>query len=406
MYDVLVVGAGPTGSYVASRLAAAGRKVVVFEQNQRIGKATCCTGIVGKDCLDAFPVCSTAVLREARSARFFAPSGRCLRVEAATTQAYILDRLALDAALARSAQEQGAEYWLGSRVTDIVAADDSIHARVAVNGRSLNVRAKTAVIACGFGSRLSRNLGLGAHGDFAMGAQSQVETNGTQEVEVYFGSRTAPGFFAWVVPTSDNRALAGLLSRQHTGARLRCFLRSLVEQGKVASCQATISFGGVPLEPAHRTSGHRVLLVGDAAGQVKPTTGGGIYYGLLSAQVAADTLEEALRRNDFTATALARYDRGWRAMLSAELKAGRRARWFFERLNDRQIEWLFETAESRRIPERLAQSPDFCFDRHGRVIRRGARLLGLEGILGLLWSFVRNLPLNQVERGKLRPAAP
>jgi digeranylgeranylglycerophospholipid reductase len=388
LYDVIVVGGGPAGSYVADELATRGHRVVVLEQHKKVGKAACCSGIVGKDCLDAFPISRQVILREARAARFFAPSGRRLRVEKETTQAYIVDRLAFDAEIAGRAQTHGAEYCLDSPVTGISTTPDSARVQVKRNGRAVSVEGKTVVIASGFGSRLPQMLGFGRSGDFVMGAQAEVETRGTDEVEVYFGSHTAPGFFAWLVPTSENRALAGLLSRHHTGPYLRAFLRRLAEQGKIASPHATVSYGGIPLKPAPRTFSDRSIVVGDAAGQVKPTTGGGIYYGLLCARTAADTLHEAISNGDFSARALSAYEKKWKGLLSGELRTGRRARWLFERLNDRQIEHFFELAESRDIPGLLLDSADFSFDWHGKLITKGARYLGAGGVLSLLWSFV------------------
>ena len=389
MYDALIVGAGPAGSYLASRLAAWGHSVLVFEQHRSIGKATCCTGIVGKECLDAFPIGKRAVVREARSAKFLAPSGECLNLAKETTQAYIVDRAAFDAELARSAQMQGAEYLLGSRVRSITTTKDLARVEVKRNGRIMDFEGKTAVIASGFRSKLTQGIGLGKNGDFVMGAQAEVEAKEIDEVEVYFGSHVAPGFFAWLVPTSQGRALAGLLCRHHTGSYLRSFLDDLANQGKIASPDVTISYGGIPLRPLPRTSRERVIVVGDAAGQVKPTTGGGIYYGLLCAQIAADTLHQALCSYDFTAKALGSYEEKWRRRLSKELRIGRSARWLFEKLDDRQIEHLFRTARSKRIPELLLSSIDFPFDSHGRVILRGARYLGLGGAISLLWLLVR-----------------
>ena len=382
------MGAGPTGSYIAGRLASWGHNVLVLEKQECIGKASCCTGIVGKECLQSFPFGKEAVLRESRSAKLFAPSGEHLGVRKDTTQAYILDRAVFDAEIARSAQGQGAQYLMGSQVTGISVGTGLVSVESKSQGRPLDFGGKTVVIASGFGSKLPLELGLRGNGDFVMGAQAEVEAMGLDEVEVYFGSHVAPGFFAWLVPTSQGRALAGLLSRHHTGSYLKRFLHDVASRGKIASPEVRIRYGGIPLEPLPRTSGERVIVVGDAAGQVKPTTGGGIYYGLLCAHIAADTLHQALCANDFSTKALSSYDRKWRGMLSQELRIGRWARWVFEKLNDRQIEYLFQRARSRHIPESLLNAADFSFDSHGRLIVRGARYVGLVGAMSLLWLCV------------------
>ena len=92
-------------------------------------------------------------------------------------------------------------------------------------------------------------------------------------------------------------------------------MSSLQAQGRIASSEAGISHGGIPLKPLPRTYGERLVVVGDTAGLVKPTTGGGIYYGLLSADMAADTLHRALKANDLSAKSLASYEREWKNRL-------------------------------------------------------------------------------------------
>ena len=399
MYDTIIVGAGPIGSHIAGELASHGHKVIVFERQESIGKAHCCTGILGKECLDAFPAGREAVLREAKSARLFSPSGECLTLEKETAQAYIVDRAAFDAKLAGIAQMHGAEYHLESRVTDVTTTENLACVEVKNKQGITTCEGKAVVIASGFGSKLPQRLGFGKNGDFVMGAQAEVETKGINEVEVHLGSHIAPGFFAWLVPTYQDRALAGLLCRHHTGSYLKGFLGYLANQGKIVSPDVKISYGGIPLKSLPRTAGRRAIVAGDAAGQVKPTTGGGIYYGLLCAQIAADSLHQALSSNNLTAKRLSSYEKGWRAVLARELWLGRQARWLFERLNDRQIERLFQLARAKRLPESLLGSADFSFDWHGRLITRGARSLGLRGAIWLTWS-VLSAGLLQRPQGK------
>jgi len=385
LHDALIVGAGPAGSYIASKLATWGHRVVVFEQQERIGKAACCTGILGKECLDAFPVGKEAILRETRSARFFFPSGESLRVQKETAQAYIVDRSIFDSAIARRAKAQGAEYFLDSQVRNVTPGEDFVRVEVESKGRITDFEGKTVVIASGFGSQLPQSLGLGKSSDFVMGAQAEVEADRIDEVEVYFGNHIAPGFFAWLVPTSQGRALAGLLSRHHAGSYLKSFLTNLASQNKIASPEAKTNYRAIPLKPLPKTSRERVIVVGDAAGQVKPTTGGGIYYSLLCAQIAAGTLHQALCSNNFTNKVFGGYEKKWRRMLSKELRTDYWARWLFEGLNDPQIEHLFHIIRSKRIPESLLNSIDFSFDWHSRLILKGLRHLGLGGAILLMW---------------------
>lgn len=369
----MVVGAGPAGSYLAHRLAKLGYKVIVFERRLKVGDAVCCTGIVGKECIDRFPISDTAILAQESSARFFSPMGKSLRLAKGTVQAYVIDRAASDYALAQEAQEEGAEYLLSTRVEDIALVDDRVRVGVEYQGKTSNFEGKMVIISNGFGSPLPQRLGLGQISDFVLGAHAEVSVGEVEEVEVYFGQEVAPGFFAWLVPTSPGKALAGLLSRRSPDFCLRNLLSRLVVQGKIASAEVGSTYGGIPLTPLPKTSRERVIVVGDAAGQVKPTTGGGIYYGLLCADIAADTVHEALRADDLSAKRLGRYEKDWKGMLARELQIGYWARRLYERLSDRQIERIFDIIQSNNIHEVLLQSQDFSFDWHGDSILKALR---------------------------------
>jgi flavin-dependent dehydrogenase len=194
-----------------------------------------------------------------------------------------------------------------------------------------------------------------------------------EEVEVYFGREVAPGFFGWLVPTSPGKALVGLLSRRSPEIYLHKLLSSLEAQGKIASAETKPSYRGILLKPLAKTCGDRLLVVGGAAGQVKPTTGGGIYYGLLCADIAVDTLHQALGRGDLSGKNLAGYERGWRRRLGRELRTGYWARKLYERMSDAQVDRAFDIIESSGIGDALLKEKDVSFDWHGEVI---IRLLG------------------------------
>lgn len=373
MYDVIIVGGGPAGSYVAYGLAGSGYKVLVLEEHDWIGEPVKCTGIIGAECVDRFPFFEGTVLRDARSARLFSPSGREIRVWRDCVQAYIVDRAAFDQSLAQKAQQGGARYLLGSRVKDIEALDDCVRI---VTETLDTYEAKTAVIASGFGSNLPQKMGLGRVGDVVGGAQTEVSISSQSEIEVYFDQRVAPGFFAWFVPVSTNRALVGLFSRKKPGEYLANLLASLFHQGKIASLDGKIVYRGIPLRPLPKTYRERVIVVGDAAGQVKPTTGGGIYYSLLCAEVAAETLNQALSTGDFSESLFSGYEKVWREMIGRELKVGYLTRRLYGTLSNRQIDYLFRIVESRGIHEALLQSAELSFEWHSDAILMGLKYLG------------------------------
>jgi digeranylgeranylglycerophospholipid reductase len=368
LYDAIVVGGGPIGSYMAYKLADKGYRVMVLERKRRLGEVVCCTGIISRECANNFAIEDKVILRQVNSARLFSPSGNCLSLWRETPQACILDRAAFDIAMAERAQGAGAEYVLDCLVKDIARERDRVRVKASCQGKGAYFEARAVVIASGFGSGLCKRLGLGKFGDFTVGAQAEVATSGVDEVEVYFSRDMAPGFFAWLVPTMPPMARVGLMSRKEPGLYLKKWLSHLAAQGKIASAEAELSYGGIPLKPLPRTYGERLLVIGDAAGQVKPTSGGGIYYGLLSADIAATTLIQALADDDLSAKRLAQYQRGWRRRLGRELQTGYWARKLFERLSDRQIDRIFEIVKANSIDQALLKAEDLSFDWHSKTI--------------------------------------
>ena len=372
LHDIIIIGAGPSGSYIAQRLSHLGYSVVVVEKNVRLGDDICCTGILSQECLRAFALDNGLVLRQASSAKFLSPSGKCLRLCRKSPVAAIVDRARLDVSLARQAEASGAHYLFGARVSDILPQPDAAEVRIDGQHQETVLKAKAAIITTGFGSILPAKLGLGEIKQFVLGAQAQVEINGVDEVEVYFDQSLAPGGFAWLVPTVDGKGLAGLLTRNQADFHLKNLLNALSGQGKIASGRVEPSYDIIPLRPLPKTYADRVLVVGEAAGQVKPTTGGGIYYGLLCADIAAEVLHQAFLADDFSAAVLSAYEKKWRAKLNRELTIGYWARTLLARLSNNQIDHLFHLASKKGVPELIANGNSFSFDWHSRFLLQTA----------------------------------
>ena len=383
MYDVIIIGGGPAGSRTAHMLARQGWKAVVLETRKGVGEKLSCTGIIGQECVRIFDIDDSVILRKVKSARLFSPSGKTIYIKRDEHQASILDRAAFDTAMARRAQNAGVQYLFDSAVHDMRITREGVEVYCRKRGGSLMTRA--VVIASGSGTRLTEVMRLGKTGDFVAGAQIEVPAKEADEVEVYFGQETAPGFFGWLVPTADGKARVGLLARKSPDEYLKKLLDLLASQGKITPGDGKPSYDSIPLKPLPKTYGDRVLVVGDAAGQVKPTTGGGIYYGMLCADIAADTLSKALHRDDLSSKNLSRYDREWRRKLGQELMIGYRARKLFERLSDQQIDHLFDVIEKNHIDAALLEAKDVSFDWHSRAIIKLLRRAVVARVFGSIW---------------------
>jgi digeranylgeranylglycerophospholipid reductase len=371
-YDVIVIGAGPAGSYIAYELASSGHSVAVFEEKSAPGLNVCCTGIISTECFQSLGLGTDVILTEVNSAKFFSPSGRCLRLQTEKVQAYVVNRLLLDKALASKAQSRGAQYFFSSPVIDIIPGKDSIQAETSCSGAREIFSARVVVLANGFRPKLPLKLGLGGIKNFLVGAQTEIKAKNIDELEVYFGQGIAPGAFAWLVPTrvgtSTNEAYIGLLATSQAKLHLQQFLDNLFGQGRILSPEVEIEQKAIPVGTLARSYRDRVLVIGDAAGQVKPTTGGGIYFGHLGAKIAARVLDEALGSDNLTAGQLSRYQKQWKAKMGKELSRGYWARQAYAQLSDRQIDRIFDMLDSNGMAETLLNSSDFSFDWHSKLI--------------------------------------
>jgi digeranylgeranylglycerophospholipid reductase len=390
-YDIIIVGAGPAGSYVAYELASLGYDVAVFEEKSASGLNVCCTGIISTECFQSLGLGTDMILTKLSSAKFFSPSGRYLRLQTEKVQAYVVNRLLLDKALASKAQSQGAQYFFSSPVMDIIPEKDSIQAETLCSGAREIFSARAVVLANGFKPKLPGKLGLSKIKNSLVGAQVEIEAKDVDEFEIYFGQEIAPGAFAWLVPISTNKVYVGLLATSQAKLHLQKFLNNLLSQGRITSREVEIEQKAIPLGTLARSYGDRVLVVGDAAGQVKPTTGGGIYFGHLGAQIAAGVLDEALSSDDLTAGQFSRYQKQWKAKMGRELSRGYWARWAYTKLSDRQIEGIFNMFDSNGMAEALLNSGKFSFDWHSSLIMASLRHSSAYPLLKIKHLFSREV---------------
>ena len=386
MDDVVVVGAGPAGNNAALELAKRGFGVRVIDSRVEIGDKLC-TGIIGAECARRFPLDSDLVYHEARSAKLVTPDRATLHFSVATPQAKIVDRVSYVATFAHRAEAAGAIYDLGQRVLEINPEGSGVSIRTDQN----HYRARSVIIASGFGTPLTRSVGLGKVADYVTAVQAEVAIGEEDQVEIHLGQSVAPGFFSWIVPTRPGRALVGLLTRRKALNHMDNFLRRLESEGRIHRVIKEPSSWGIPLRPLKHTLRDRMLVVGDAAGQVKPTTGGGIYYSLLSSEIAADVLAGALSTGDLSSRYLGIYQQRWKELLGKELETGYSARRMYEYMSDGQISSLAHRADRDGLHQELINSPELSFDWHSQLIDKVMHHPVLGGMLGLVNPFLATL---------------
>jgi digeranylgeranylglycerophospholipid reductase len=341
--DALVVGGGPAGLYAAWRLAHAGFAVVVCEEHEAIGTPPHCTGVVSADSFDEFTLPRETILNVLTTVRFVSPSGLQVRYTPPSLQAVVVDRPAFDRRLAAQAAAAGAELRLQTRVSALEFTPTGVRATTA----AADIDARLVVLASGASYPLQRRLGLGMPRAYLHTAQRELPAERLGDVEVHFGGGVAPGGFAWAVPVDrpdGPHVRVGVMATADAPGWYDAMVERLAPRWGVAPDAHRPRLKFLPLGAITRTYADRLLVVGDAAGLVKPTTGGGIYYSVLSAALAADAAEPALRQDRLQASSLRAYQTRWRRRLAGEFHAQSALRGLAQRMSDRQIDALFELA--------------------------------------------------------------
>jgi flavin-dependent dehydrogenase len=315
------------------------------------------------EAFEKFDLPGDSVLAHVKDIEFVSPSGRLLPYHPGHVQAHVVDRVKFNNGLRRLATNSGASLLDGTACVDVRITGTHVELKTSPNGDRLLARA--AVLACGYNPGITRRLRLGVIAEYYEGAQVEIRMDDLSATEIYLGRNVAPSSFAWAVDLKDGRARVGLITREHASRFLKSFLESRFLRGRIREAgtilQRIVPFGGL-----EKTYSERLLAVGEVAGQVKTTTHGGIYYGLIGAQAAAETLSDALHRNDLGAPGLQVYEQRWRALLEPELQKGRLFRKLFERLSDTHIDRLFNLALKDGILDLVHKKA--MFDWHGELI--------------------------------------
>jgi geranylgeranyl reductase family protein len=365
--DVLIVGGGPSGLRLAARLAGAGLHVRLLEKKDGIGSKVVCTGIIGKEVFDSFGMNRDSALGELQTVRLVSPFGTSVIYRHPDPFAYVVDRERFDRNLAAEAQNRGADIELSVKAEDIQVSGEGVRIRARGTGGSRSLfSARMAVLASGIDFGLHAKLGLGRPKEYLNGAQVEIETDDPAAAAIFVGRDVAPGAFAWMVPSGPARLRVGLLTRNEPRAYLARLVGAAFPERFGDAPPPGIRIKAIAQGLLSKTYGERVIAIGEAAGHVKTTTGGGVAYGLMGADIAADVIGECFAKNAFAAKNLAMYEKAWRAAMQREIVLGRMARRVCARLTDAQMEKIFYLAQTDGIIPIIREKGDF--DWHGDLI--------------------------------------
>ena len=381
-YDVVVVGGGPAGCMAAKYAAKAGASTLVIEEDTAIGVPVQCAGLISKRALEESELRdrNSFINSEIKGAVVHSPSYE-LTLESPDQRAFAIRRDVFDRELANEAQKAGADIILKSKVRTVQQREEGTKLAIttATANETQEIKAKVVIGADGVKSTVARSAGLTT---VANSTLTCVQIEGEYETgdfaEIFVGKTIAPGFFAWTIPLgADNRARIGLCidRRFLPQSNPMLFLkRNLAEHPVIAKKYKGTVFNRtagripIPLNAGLRGRKYKtvkidneigILLVGDAAAQIKPITGGGVYYGMRCGKIAGEIAAQACLTGDMKV--LKDYEIRWRNEIGKEIAFGLKVHRLRCVMSDEDFDTIVHTLSQSEILQRIKKKGDMDY---------------------------------------------
>jgi digeranylgeranylglycerophospholipid reductase len=379
-YDVVIAGGSISGLLAAREIAAGGLSVAVLEEDAEIGTPEHCGGLVsisGIQNLGIVPDIDTIENNRIAHAKIFSPSS-CFEISAERQKVIVLDRRSFDKQIAFQAQKKGAEIRVRCSMRSFGKEGSGYVVKTSEGDISCNF----FVDARGIASIISRNRDGVLHS-----AQYEVYASWIEPhtIEVVFNNQHYPGFFAWIIPTGRGKGKVGVAGRRiNVASALQNYIDSKGKYSVVRKVYAPIWING----PLRSFVFDKTIIVGDAAGQSKPTTAGGIYTCGMGGILAGRALVKAAdKKNDDRQkqrTLLKQYETDWLSRFKPEFDKMLLARRLLERMDNKAIDELIAA-----IPKEIVQqaSIDSDFDFHSTAL---AKILGAKGAARMAKALLGN----------------
>ncbi len=367
-FDVVIAGGSIAGLFCAREIANKAHSVVVLEEDYEIGTPEHCGGLVSTSALGQLGIIPHKKTFDhlISSAQIFAPNGKSFTIDSKKQKVAEINRRELDKQIAHQAQRNGAEIRVRTSFQKLT--EDGVR-----TGEG-EIKCKIVVDARGVSSLINKD-----REGILSSAQYEIYADWIkkEKVEVYFDQEKYPGFFAWIIPNGEGTGKVGVAGRGISAAEvLADFLTKKGGYSTIRKIFAPIWVKG----PIERFVSDKVVTIGDAAGQSKPTTAGGIFScgmgGIFAGQAIINYLETGKKAD------LEEYQVRWKKKFGKEFEKQLLARKILERLDNKTINKLFESVTPEIIKE-ISEKDDFDFHTSSIV-----KLLGVKGSFKTAKAFI------------------